>query len=117
MKLTSVLLFALSAISAQVVVVNSGDSTASVYSAAPVFPSGDSILKLQKILPIGKGANEVCISPSGKRAYVSNRGETSVTVLDLENLSVAATITDPEMKNPDGCIVSADGSKLYAATA
>jgi YVTN family beta-propeller protein len=115
-----ILLLACRAIAAQssvVVVVNSGDSTASVYSAAPVFPNGDSILKLQKVLPIGKGANEVCISPAGNRAYVSNRGEISVTVLDLEKLAVASTITDPEMKNPDGCVVSADGAKLYVAAA
>jgi YVTN family beta-propeller protein len=99
------------------VVVNSGDSTASVYSAGYVFPDGDPILRLLKVLPVGKGANEVCLSPAGDRAYVSNRGDISVTVLDLKNLSVASTIMEAEMKNPDGCIVSADGAKLYVAAA
>ena len=100
-----------------VVVANSGDSTASVYSPAQVFPGGDTTLKLLKVLPVGKTPNEVCISPAGKRAYVSNRGDISVTVLDLENLSVSSTISDPELKSPDGCIVSADGTKLYVAAA
>ena len=107
----------LAAQTSHVVVVNSGDSTASVYSAVRVFPDGDPILKLLKILPVGKTPNEVCISPAGNRAYVSNRGDVSVTVIDLDNLSVASTISVPEMKNPDGCIVSADGTKLYVAAA
>ncbi len=100
-----------------VVVVNSGDSTATVYSAASVFANGEPILRPRKVLPVGEGANEVCISPSGSRAYVSNRGDISVTVLDLEKLSVDSTITVAEMKNPDGCIVSADGTRLYVAAA
>jgi YVTN family beta-propeller protein len=100
-----------------VVVANSGDSTASVYSPAQVFPGGDTTLKLLKVLPVGKTPNEVCISPAGRRAYVSNRGDISVTVLDLENLTVSSTISDPELKSPDGCIVSADGTKLYVTAA
>src|SRR5258708_26871010 len=99
------------------VVVISAVHPASVYSAGYVFPDGDPILRLLKVLPVGKGANEVCLSPAGDRAYVSNRGDISVTALDLKNLSVASTITEPEMKNPDGCIVSADGPKLYVPAA
>ncbi|MEO8027442.1 MAG: YncE family protein [Bryobacteraceae bacterium] len=95
-----------------VVVVNSGDSTASVYHVARIT-NGDANLKLAKTLPTGKTPNEVCISPSGSRAYVSNRGESSITVLDLEKLTVASTITEPGLKNPDGCLVTSDGSSLY----
>src|SRR5258708_8861737 len=71
------------------VVVNSADSTASVYSAGYVFPDGDPILRLLKVLPVGKGANEVCLSPAGHRAYVSIRRDISVTFIVLKNLSVA----------------------------
>jgi len=99
-----------------IVVVNSGDGTASIFAPA-LITNNDPTLKLLRVLPVGKTPNEVCISPSGTRAYVGNRGDVSVTVLDLEQLTVAATISDPEFKSPDGCLVSADGKKLYVAAA
>jgi YVTN family beta-propeller protein len=99
-----------------VVVTNGGDATATVYAAVRMSTT-DQTLKLLKVLPTGKGPQELCLSPDGKRAYVSNRSDISVTVIDLDNLTVASTISDPGMKNPDGCLVSADGSKLYVAAA
>jgi YVTN family beta-propeller protein len=99
-----------------VVVVNGGDATATVYEAVRMSTT-DQTLKLLKVLPTGKGPQETCISPDGKRAYVSNRSDISITVLDLDNLAVVSTISDPGMKNPDGCLVSADGTKLYVAAA
>jgi YVTN family beta-propeller protein len=99
-----------------VVVVNSGDSTASIY-AATRFPTGDPFLKLLKVLPTGKAPNEACVSPDGKRAYVGNRGDISVSVIDLDGMTVASTISDPTMKNPDGCVVNPEGTKLYVAAA
>ena len=66
-----------------VLVVNMGDSTASIVSAIRIT-NGDPGLRLTKVLPVGKEPNEACISPDGKRAYVSNRGDTSVTVINLD---------------------------------
>lgn len=109
--------FALSAAeNSRVVVVNSGDSTATIYSAVRIS-TGDPSLAAVKVLPTGKSPNEVCISPDGKRAYVSNRGESSITVIDLDGAAVITTISDPRMKNPDGCIVQQDGTRLYVAAA
>jgi YVTN family beta-propeller protein len=99
-----------------VVVVNGGDATATIYAAVRMSTT-DQTLKLLKVLPTGKGPQETCISPDGKRAYVSNRSDISVTVIDLDNLAVASTITDAGMKNPDGCLLNADGTKLYVAAA
>jgi YVTN family beta-propeller protein len=99
-----------------VVVVNGGDATASIYAAVRMSTT-DQTLKLLKVLPMGKGPQETCISPDGKRAYVSNRADISVTVIDLDNLAVVSTISDAGMKNPDGCILNADGTKLYVAAA
>src|SRR5260370_31394131 len=99
-----------------VVVVNSGDSTASVYSAVRIS-TGDPSLKLLKVLPVGKTPNEVCVAPDGKRAYVSNRGDISVTVIDLDSVTVASTISEPTMINPDGCAVNPEGTKLYVPAA
>src|SRR5438874_1843018 len=99
-----------------VLVVNAGDSTTSIYSPT-VITNGDPGLKLLKVLPVGKTPNEACVSPDGKRAYVSNRGDISVTVIDLDGLSVLSTLSDPGMKNPDGCAVNPEGTKLYVAAA
>lgn len=99
-----------------VVVINGGDATASIYAAVRMSTT-DQTLKLLKALPTGKGPQETCLSPDGKRAYVSNRSDISVTVIDLDNLAVVSTISDPGMKNPDGCVVTADGNKLYVAAA
>ena len=99
-----------------VVVVNSGDSAASIYSAVRIS-TGDPSLRLVKALPTGKAPNEVCISPDGKRAFVANRGDISVTVIDLDSVTVASTISDPAMKNPDGCAVNPEGTRFYVAAA
>jgi YVTN family beta-propeller protein len=106
----------LAADNSHVVVANAGDSTASIY-APFVITNGDPGLKLLKTLPVGKTPNETCILPDGKRAYVSNRGDTTVTVLDLDTLTVAATINDPGMKSPDGCVLNQAGTRLYIAAA
>ena len=98
-----------------VLVANSVDSTVSVFTAQKA--SGNPFLRPLKVLPAGKGPSEICLSPDGKRAYVSNGAESSVTVLDLQSVSVTATFVDKSMKRPDGCVVSPDGSKLYTAVA
>jgi YVTN family beta-propeller protein len=98
-----------------VLVANSGDSTVSVFAALKV--NGTPFLRQLKVLPAGKGPSEICLSPDGTRAYVSNGAESSVTVLDLQSMSAAATFVDKSMKRPDGCVVSPDGSRLYTAVA
>ncbi len=115
--LTALVLSATGAEKSLVVVANSGDSTVSIYAATHIGSTGDASLAILKVLPTGKTPNEVCISPDGKRAYVTNRGENSVTVLDLDAVTVASTISEPGLKNPDGCTVDRTGAKLYVAAA
>ncbi len=114
--LAGLLLRCLAADNSHVVVANSGDNTVSIYSPF-IITNGDPGIRLQKVVPVGKSPNEVCISPDGRRAYISNRGDASVSVVDLGGLAVASTISDPGMKNPDGCLLNRDGSKLYIAAA
>jgi YVTN family beta-propeller protein len=84
-----------------------------VPGAVAIYKTIGNGLTLLKTLPVGKTPREVCVSSNGKRAYVSNQEGNSVTVLDLDALGVAATITHPNLMTPDGCTVSPDSKKLY----
>ncbi len=80
-----------------------------------VFKVEGKTLTPAKTLPIGSGTREVCVAADGRRAYVSNDKDGTITVVDLEGLQVAATIPLPGVKRPDGCATSPDSRKLYVA--
>jgi len=85
------------------------DGTLGVYQ--PVYAT----LQLVKTIPTGRGAREVVVTHGGKRAYVSNKDDHSISVVDLDSLAVVKTITDARMKDPEGFALSKDGKKLYVA--
>lgn len=89
------------------VVVNRAPMTVTIYKVA-----GKDLSPL-KTLPLGKTPREVCLSPDGNTAYVSNGEGNSITVIDLNKLAIVTTIADPRLKYPDGGVVSPDGKKLY----
>jgi YVTN family beta-propeller protein len=64
-------------------------------------------------VPTGEGAHGIYFSRDGRSAYVSNRGEGSVTVLDLATMKPAAKWTIPGGGSPDMGGVSADGRTLW----
>lgn len=61
----------------------------------------------------GHGAHGIYFSRDGKVAYISNRGEGSVTVLDLATLKPVTKWTIPGGGSPDMGGVSADGNTLW----
>ncbi|GAA4686046.1 YncE family protein [Phytohabitans rumicis] len=61
----------------------------------------------------GKGTHGIYFSRDGARAYVSNRGEGTITVLDTATLKPAATWRIPGGGSPDMGGVSADGTVLW----
>lgn len=89
------------------VVVNRAPMTVTIFKVV-----GKDLTPL-KSLPIGRTPREVCLSPDGNTAYVSNGEDNSISVIDLNKMAVTATITDPRIKYPDGGVVSPDGRKLY----
>lgn len=64
-------------------------------------------------IPTGKGAHGLYFSRDGKYMYVSNRGEGSVSLLDLKTRKVATKWKIPGGGSPDMGGVSADGTQLW----
>jgi YVTN family beta-propeller protein len=64
-------------------------------------------------LATGKGAHGLYFSRDSKWLYVSNRGEGSVSVIDVKSRTVATKWTIPGGGSPDMGGVSADGKVLW----
>ncbi len=75
---------------------------------------GDSFKQIG-FLPTGKGAHGLYVSRDSKWMYVSNRGEGSVSVVDLATRKVAKKWQIPGGGSPDMGGVSADGKVLWLA--
>jgi len=88
-------------------VVARGDGVVNLYRARGIG------LQLTKSVPVGKRPGEMCLDPNGKRIFAGQVAEKSVAEIDLASQSVVNTLTDPDLKNPEGCTVSPDSSTLY----
>lgn len=64
-------------------------------------------------IPTGKGTHGLYVSRDSKVLYISNRGEGSVTLLDLATRKIATKWTIPHGGSPDMGGVSADGKVLW----
>jgi YVTN family beta-propeller protein len=65
-------------------------------------------------IPVGKAPRGIAITPNGGRAYVTNSGDDTVTVLNTANF---AQVGEPiEVgKEPDGVAISTDGGSAFVA--
>ncbi|WP_117213433.1 beta-propeller fold lactonase family protein [Allorhizocola rhizosphaerae] len=64
-------------------------------------------------IPTGQGAHGIYFSRDSKSAYVSNRSEGTITVLDLASMQPRTKWTIPGGGSPDMGGVSADGNTLW----
>jgi DNA-binding beta-propeller fold protein YncE len=67
----------------------------------------------EKFIPTGLGAHSVYFSREGDVAYIANRDEGTVTVLDLATLAPADTWRIPGGGSPDMGGLNADGTVLW----
>ncbi len=67
----------------------------------------------ERFIPTGKGAHGIYPDREGRRIFVSNRDEGSVSVLDASSLAITATWRIPGGGSPDMGGVTADGSQLW----
>jgi len=68
-------------------------------------------------LTVGDEPHEVAVMPDGSKAYVSNVGDGSITVIDLATWSVSRTLTPERFDNPHGLGITHDGRFLLATSA
>jgi len=69
--------------------------------------------KVERFIPTGKGAHGIYPDRDGRRIFVSNRGEGSISVLDASSLAITATWRIPGGGSPDMGGVTADGTQLW----
>jgi YVTN family beta-propeller protein len=69
--------------------------------------------KVERFIPTGRGAHGIYPDREGRRIFVSNRDEGSISVLDASSLKIFATWRIPGGGSPDMGGVSVDGSKLW----
>lgn len=68
---------------------------------------------IERFIPTGKGAHGIYPDRAGRRMFVSNRDEGSISVLDSSSLAITATWRIPGGGSPDMGGVTADGSQLW----
>jgi len=69
--------------------------------------------RVERFIPTGKGAHGIYPDREGRRIFVSNRGEGSISVLDASSLAITATWRIPGGGSPDMGGVTADGTQLW----
>lgn len=105
---------AASAHASTLLVANKSEATVSLLDLA----SG----KVAATLPTGKGPHEIAVSPSGKRALISNYGTreepgSTLTLVDVPGGRVEKTIDLGELKRPHGMVFIAEGRALVTSEA
>lgn len=67
-------------------------------------------------LPTGQSPHELAVTPDGRWAFVSNYGESSLTVVDVPGMRVAGAVDLTPHSRPHGILVTADGSTVWVTT-
>lgn len=95
-------------ISSRLLVLNMHDDSLMVFD----LPSH----RLSATISVGHEPHEVAVMPDGSKAYISNAGDGSLTVIDLHSLSVLRTLTPERLATPHGLGISHDGRYLLVTS-
>ena len=69
--------------------------------------------RIERFIPTGKGTHGIYPDRDGRRIFVSNRDEGSVSVLDASSLAITAKWQIPGGGSPDMGGVTLDGAQLW----
>ncbi|NDA62567.1 MAG: hypothetical protein EBX50_11045 [Chitinophagia bacterium] len=78
---------------------------------------------IQTSIAVGSNPNDMVVSPNGKRLYVANANDNSVSVIDLQQYKVLETLNTalypnaPGGSTTNGVALSTDAKTLYIANA
>jgi len=91
-----------------------------VFYVADMVANGVHVIDAQQFtrigfIPTGKGAHGLFVRRDSKLLYVSNRGEGSISVVDLADREVTDKWMLPHGGSPDMGGISADGKELWVA--
>jgi len=92
----------------QLLVLNKTDDNLMVFDA----PSH----QLLKTIPVGREPHEVAVTPDGRKAYVANVGDDSLSVVDLKEGRVRRTLKPDGMDQPHGLAITPDGRRLFVTS-
>lgn len=83
---------------------------------------------VNRSIDVGRQPYDIAISPAGERAFVSNLGDDTVSVIDMKSQTVIQTIslrpstgtnpgagTTPTQLRPQGIVTNATGTRVYVA--
>lgn len=87
-------------------------SNASSNSVSVIDAATNSVIAT---LAVGSQPLGVAVDPKGQRAYVTNYGASSLTVLDAQSLQVVRNVSLGMGISPAGVAVTADGAKVLVA--
>ena len=81
-----------------------------------IFDASDApALTVTDTLKVGKQPWHPVITSDGRTAYMPNKASNSISVIDLENRTVTATIEGNGLAQPHGTVLSPDGKYLYVS--
>ena len=73
-------------------------------------------LKAEASVPVGSQPHELAINPARTKAYVSNVGANSLSVIDLKNRTETNKINSPDFKSPHGIVFTADSKRAFVTS-
>lgn len=87
---------------------------ANICALAPASAStGDVELAFESV-HVGDRPVAAAVSPDGRRAYVANSADSTMSVVDLSSMTVVATV--PTVSVPSSVAVSPDGASVWVAS-
>jgi YVTN family beta-propeller protein len=95
----------------------------SLWGGASIAVVNGRTMSVEAVIPVGDHPTDMVESPDGKRLYVANANENTVSVIDadgrrvVETLCSALTPRAPAGSTPNALALTADGTHLYVANA
>ncbi len=71
--------------------------------------------EIVKTLSVGLNPHEAIVTPDGRAAYVSNAGDNTISVIDLNAREVLTVLKDDHWRFPHGLEITQEGKYLWVA--